>query len=79
MRTYANSRIKARAAAFARSAVRLEFRGRDARHLDQAGFIDRAPDQHPRRHTEANANGEIALDQLAAGLRQVGGDTGLQP
>ena len=59
---------------FARSAVYLEFRGRDARHLDQAGFIDRAPDQAPRRHIEADAVGALALDQLAATLRQVGDD-----
>ncbi len=64
---------------FARDAVHLEFRGRDARHLDQAGFIDRAPDQHPRRHIETDADDELALDQLAEAIRQVGGDTGLQP
>ena len=79
MATTSTRPVASRRTSFARDAVRLEFRGRDARHLDQAGFIDRAPDQHPRRHTEANANGEIALDQLAAGLRQVGSDTGLQP
>ncbi len=54
---------------FARSAVFTEFSGRDARALDQADFQDRAPDQLPQRHIEADAGGRISLDQLAAALR----------
>ncbi len=60
---------------FARDAVFTEFQPRDARRgLDQGAFVDRQPDRHPRRHTEANSNGEIALDQLAIALREVGDD-----
>ena len=77
--TAPNSQDLKRRAAFAKAAVRLEFRGRDAKAVDQDAFVDRQPDQLPRRHTEADANGEIALDQFAKALRQVGGDTGLQP
>lgn len=58
-----------RRAAFAKSAVYLEFRGRDARAGDQSSFVDRQPDQLPHRHAEADANGEIALDRLAEALR----------
>ena len=35
--------VSSRRNSFARNAVFLEFRARDARHLDQAGFVDRAP------------------------------------
>ena len=35
-------------AAFARQAVHLEFRPRDARALDQGNFVDRQPDERPR-------------------------------
>ena len=35
-------------AAFARQAVRLEFRPRDARAIDQSGFVDRGPGEAPR-------------------------------
>ena len=34
---------------FAREAVRLEFRARDAKALDQADFRDRHPNRGPRR------------------------------
>ena len=59
---------------FARAAVYLEFRGRDARAIEQGAFVDRQPDRLPRRRSEVIASGEVALDQLAAALRQVGGD-----
>ena len=54
---------------FARDAVFAAFGPRQARALDQADFQDHAPDQLPRRLTEADASGEVALDQLAAALR----------
>ncbi len=59
---------------FARDAVFAAFRPRQARALDQADFQDRAPDQLPQRHIEADAGGGISLDQLAAALRLDGGD-----
>ena len=60
---------------FARDAVFAAFRPQQARALDQADFIDRQPDQLPRRLTEADTGvGEVALDHLAKILRQVGGD-----
>ena len=63
MRTYANSRTNARATTFARDAVHLEFRGRDAKAIEQGDFVDRVPDQVPRRHTEADAVGALASPQ----------------
>ena len=52
---------------FARAAVSVEFRGRDARALDQADFVDRRPDQAPRRLGDIAAEvvgnvGQAALD-----------------
>ncbi len=44
-----------RRADFARQAVRLEFRPRDARALDQGDFRDRAPNQSPRHIGEVAA------------------------
>ena len=52
-----------------RDAVFAAFRPQQARALDQADFQDHAPDQLPRRLTEADASGEVPLDQLAAALR----------
>ena len=61
---------------FARAAVFAEFSARDARRgLDQAGFIDRHPDQVPRKCTPpAPVNGEAILERLAETLRQVDDD-----
>ena len=42
-----------RRADFARQAVRLEFRARDARALDYEGFVDRGPGEAPRPAPEA--------------------------
>ncbi len=39
-------------AAFARQAVRLEFRPRDARAIDHDGFVDRKPHERPHRPPE---------------------------
>ncbi len=52
---------------FARAAVRLEFRGRDAKAIDQGEFIDCLPDQAVRRHIETNLGGEEHV------VSQVGG------
>ncbi len=41
-----------RCAGFARAAVFAEFRARDARALDQADFVDRAPGELPRPSPE---------------------------
>ena len=57
-----------RNSAFARAAVFAEFQPPDARHLDQAGFIDRQPDQLPHRHIETNLDGEEHF------VSQVGGE-----
>ena len=59
---------------YARDAVFAAFGPRQAHALDQGAFVDRAPDQISHRITEANAGGEVALDQLAEALSQVGDD-----
>ena len=41
-----------RRAAYAREAVRLEFRPQDAKTLDQDDFVDRRPHEAPRRLDE---------------------------
>ena len=61
---------------YARSAVYLAFRGRDARALDQADFVDRAPNQVSRRHTDAIPRWQSVLERLAVALSQVGGEAG---
>ncbi len=47
---------------FARDAVYLEFRHRDARAIDQADFVDRGPGQAPRLYIEATGGG---LDDIS--------------
>ena len=60
---------------FARAAVYLEFRGRDARHLDQTGFVDRRPDQVPCTCAPpTTTSGAAILERLAVALSQVGGE-----
>ena len=60
-----------RSSAFARAAVRLEFRARDAKAIEQDDFVDRQPGQLPRRLTKADTSNELALDQLAEAIWQV--------
>ncbi len=45
---------------YARDAVFAAFGPRQAHSLDHGDFVDRQPDQAPRRLTEANAGDEIA-------------------
>ena len=52
-----------RRAAFARQAVRLEFRTRDARALDQGYFVDRKPNVRPRHIGEVAAKVTRAAGQ----------------
>ena len=47
---------------FARDAVFTEFSGRDAKAVDQGAFVDRVPDQAPRRRRQA------VLERLAHAL-----------
>ena len=47
--TNADPDTAARRSRFAREAVRLEFRTRDARAIDYGGFRDRQPNEAPRR------------------------------
>ena len=54
-----------RSSNYARDAVFAAFQPRQARALDQGDFVDRAPEQLPRRRIETDAGGEIALDRLA--------------
>ncbi len=55
---------------YARDAVFSEFSGRDARHLDQTSFIDRAPNQVPRTCAPPTTTGGAAvLERLVAALR----------
>ena len=68
MTTYAVSKIKARATTFARDAVYLEFRSRDAKAIDQSDFADRMPDQ-------ANAVGALALERLASTIKSLNSAT----
>ena len=64
---------------FARDAVHLEFRGRDAKAIDQSTFVDRLPNnQVPRLHAEADGGARV-IDQFSVVLRQVDADDGLQP
>ena len=51
MHIYAHPTLStsSRADTFARDAVFEEFRNRDARAIDQAGFVDRLPRQNPPR------------------------------
>ena len=56
---------------FSRSAVYLEFRGRDAKAIDQSAFVDRAPAPPPRRYAEAGVGGAHVIDQFSVALRQV--------
>ena len=63
-----------RNSAFARAAVFTEFRGRDARAIDQGNFVDRAPDQTPHRRAVTDVGDAFALDQLAAALLLDGDD-----
>ena len=58
-----------RSSAFARAAVRLEFRARDARALDQDGFTDHSPQQIRCRRSEAIARRQAVLERLAHALR----------
>ncbi len=53
---------------YARAAVRLEFRARDARALDQDGFTDHSPQQIRRWRSEATARRQAILERLAAAL-----------
>ncbi len=73
MHTTATRPASSRRNSLARAAVFAEFRPRDARAIDQAGFIDRRPDQAPRLHAEFNAGGEAVL-HFAEVLSQVGGE-----
>ena len=63
-----------RSSAFARAAVYLEFRGRDARALHQGIFTDRSPQQIRCWRSEAIARRQAVLERLAAALSQVGGE-----
>ncbi len=56
---------------FARSAVYLEFQGRDAKAIDQSAFVDRDPAPPPRRYAEAGVGGAHVIDQFSVALRQV--------
>ena len=63
-----------RRAAFAKSAVYLEFRVRDARAVDQDGFTDHSPQQIRRWRSEAIARRQAVLERLAAALQLDGDD-----
>ena len=59
---------------FARQAVRLEFRARDARAIDYAGFRDRLPHERPRHIGEvaAKVTNDTGRKALRHWLNQAG-------
>ena len=63
-----------RRADYARDAVFAAFRPQQARAIDQGAFVDRAPDQGPRQHSEVIARRQAVLERLAHALRLDGDD-----